>query len=229
MNRSVYWLDRTVALLSGARHTGRMTTLTRPGPRERLLEAARELTYTHGVGVGVDAILEAAGVARRSLYQHFGGKDRLLAEVLRTTADRDVQQYRDALDSGGTEPRARILALFDAVYNEVDQPAFHGCRYAAADLGLTDADHPVHAETSAYKRRLHDLLAVETGNLGHPEPERAADELLLLIDGTFAFAATLPGAQAVQAVRGLVEHVLDEAGTAGKPAPDVDDARSVGR
>jgi AcrR family transcriptional regulator len=191
-----------------------MTIPTRPGPRERLLDAARELTYTHGVGVGVDAILDAAGVARRSLYQHFGGKDQLLAEVLRTTADRDVQRYRDALDSGGTDPRARILAVFDAVYATVGKPAFHGCRYTAADLGLTDADHPVHAETSAYKQRLHDLLADETERLGHPEPARAADELLLLIDGTLAFAATQPGPRAVRAVRGLVEHVLDEADTA---------------
>jgi AcrR family transcriptional regulator len=195
-----------------------MTISTRPGPRERLLDAARELTYVRGVGVGVDAILDAAGVARRSLYQHFGGKDQLLAEVLRTAAERDVQRYRDALDSGGSDPRARVLALFDEVYATVGQPAFHGCRYTAAVLGLTDAHHPVHAETSAYKERIHGLLADEMEQLGHPDPARAADELLVLIDGTLAFAASQPSARAVQAVRGLVEHVLDEAKPATKPA-----------
>jgi AcrR family transcriptional regulator len=195
-----------------------MTTTARPGPRDRLLDAARELTYVHGVGVGVDAILSAADVARRSLYQHFGGKDQLLAEVVRTTADRDVQRYRDALQSGGTDPRARILALFDALHAAVAEPTFRGCRYTAADLGLTDPGHPVHAETRAYKQRLHSLLADEAGQLGHPQPARAADELLLLIDGTLAFAATLPSVRAVEAVRALVEHVLDEAGTAQTPS-----------
>ncbi|MFD0889640.1 TetR/AcrR family transcriptional regulator, partial [Streptosporangium algeriense] len=55
-----------------------MATRTGPGPRERLLEAAGELTYRQGVGVGVDALLKAANVARRSLYEHFGGKDGLV-------------------------------------------------------------------------------------------------------------------------------------------------------
>jgi AcrR family transcriptional regulator len=53
----------------------------RPGPRERLIEAGHELTYNQGLGVGVDAILAKADVARRSLYEHFGGKDGLLIEV----------------------------------------------------------------------------------------------------------------------------------------------------
>ena len=195
-----------------------MTATTRPGPRERLLNAARELTYTHGVGIGVDAILDAAGVARRSLYQHFGGKDRLLAEVLRTSADRDVQRYRDALNSGGANPRARVLALFDALYATVSRPTFRGCRYTAADLALPDSSHPVHAETSAYKHRVLALLADEMNQLGHPEPARAADELMLLIDGALAFTTTQPSPRAVEAVRNLVEHVLNEANTARKSA-----------
>jgi AcrR family transcriptional regulator len=192
-----------------------VTSALRPGPRERLLDAAREVTYTDGVGVGVDTILDAAGVARRSLYQHFGGKDRLIAEVLRTTADRDVQRYREALDLGGTDPRARILALFDAVYAAVAQPTFHGCRYTAADLTLTDPDHPAHVETKNYKQRLHDLLNNELHHLGHPEPDVAADQLLLLIDGVLATAVAQGAARAKRAKRanqGLVELVLGAAG-----------------
>ncbi|MFD8637974.1 TetR/AcrR family transcriptional regulator [Streptomyces sp. NPDC059656] len=65
------------------------TAAAKPGPRERLLLAAQELTYTQGVGVGVDALLKAAGVARRSLYEHFGGKDGLIAEVLRRSTAED--------------------------------------------------------------------------------------------------------------------------------------------
>jgi len=194
---------------------GAMTSTTRPGPRERLIEAAREMTYTHGVGVGVDSILDAAGVARRSLYQHFGGKDQLIAEVLRTTADRDVQRYREALDRGGTDARARILALFDAVYSAVAQPNFHGCRYTAADLALTDPSHPAHVETKNYKQRLHDLLNTELHHLGHAEPAAAADQLLLLIDGILATAVGQGGRRAKQAAQGLVAHVLD---AAGRPA-----------
>jgi AcrR family transcriptional regulator len=185
-----------------------MSTQTKPGPRERLLNSARELTYTHGVTVGIDAILEDAGVARRSLYQHFGGKEGLIAETLRSTADDDVQRYRDALDSGGEDPRQRLLAVFDALEQTTSSKRFHGCRYTAADLTLTDPDHPAHAETRAYKQRLHTLFEHELKQLGHPKPAHAADQLLLLIDGVLVGAVTRPETHPAKAARELAEHVL---------------------
>jgi AcrR family transcriptional regulator len=184
---------------------------SRPGPRERLLNAARDLTYTQGVGVGVDAILSSADVARRSLYQHFGGKEGLIAEVLRTTAERDVQRYRDALDAGGNDPRARILSVFDAVYATVAKPTFRGCRYNSANVGIADPDHPAHAETRSYKQHLRELFADELRGLGHPDPACGADQLLLLVDGILVMALTQTAKRTAQAARGLVEHVLDEA------------------
>src|SRR6266498_856390 len=73
-----------------------VNTAAKPGPRERLLRAAQELTYARGAGVGVDAILQQADVARRSLYQHFGGKDGLIAEVIRASAAEEEARYRAA-------------------------------------------------------------------------------------------------------------------------------------
>jgi AcrR family transcriptional regulator len=186
-----------------------MSTQARPGPRERLLNSARELTYTHGVTVGVDAILEDASVARRSLYQHFGGKEGLIAETLRSTADVDVQRYRDALESGGEDPRGRLLAVFDALEQTTSSKRFHGCRYTAADLSLTNPDHPAHAETRAYKQRLHALFEHELKQLGHPKPAHAADQLLLLIDGVLVGAVTRPQTHPAKAARELAERVLD--------------------
>ena len=90
-----------------------MDTRTTSRPRERLLAAAKELTYRQGVGVGVDAILKEAKVARRSLYEHFGGKDGLIAEVLRLTTAEDEELYRQTMQTAGDDPRARLLAIFD--------------------------------------------------------------------------------------------------------------------
>lgn len=74
------------------------------GPRERLLEAAERLTYREGASVGIAALLKEANVARRSLYEHFGGKDELLAEVLRGRAElhRLIQDELERL--GHAEP-----------------------------------------------------------------------------------------------------------------------------
>ena len=182
----------------------------RPGPRERLLRAARVLTYTQGVGVGVDAILAEADVARRSLYQHFGGKDGLITEVIRTTAADDEEGYRRALAGGGTDPRDRLLNIFDTLDRTISAPGFHGCRYLAADLALVDPRHPAHAETSAYRDRLRALLRDELTALGHPEPDRASTDLLFLIEGALVTGATRPESHPARTARTMAERVLDE-------------------
>ena len=67
-----------------------MTTQSKPGPRERLLAAGQDLFYARGAGVGVDALLKEANVARRSLYEHFGGKDGLIEAVIRRASEQDI-------------------------------------------------------------------------------------------------------------------------------------------
>src|SRR5690242_13027671 len=106
-----------------------MTTRATPGPRQRLLDAAKTLTYRQGVGVGVDALLKAANVARRSLYEHFGGKDGLVAEVLRLSTDEDVARYQQTMRAAGDDPRDRLLAIFDQLGVIIEEPDFRGCRY----------------------------------------------------------------------------------------------------
>lgn len=185
-----------------------MDTRTTSRPRERLLAAAKELTYRQGVGVGVDAILKEAKVARRSLYEHFGGKDGLIAEVLRLTAEEDVALYRQTMRAAGDDPRARLLAIFDMLGQVLEDPAFRGCRYLSADLALADPDHPAHGVTREYRARLHDLLAHELVDLGHPQPESAADQLLLLVDGVLAAGATRPDSDPARLARHLAEQVI---------------------
>jgi AcrR family transcriptional regulator len=180
-----------------------------PGPRERLVTAAQRLTYEHGATVGVDALLTEANVARRSLYEHFGGKDGLIAEVLRRSADEDVQRYRAALDAAGDDPRDRLLAVFDELDAIATRPGFRGCRYLGADLAPLGDGHPAHAVTADYRDRVHALLEHELVRLHHPDPGLAADQLHLLIEGTLATGVTRPGVHPGRLARQLAERILD--------------------
>jgi len=180
-----------------------------PGPRERLIRSAQRLTAAQGVGVGVDAILEDASVARRSLYQHFGGKDALIAESLRDSAVSDEARYVAAMDAAGDAPRERILAVFDGLDRIVSASGFRGCRYVSAEVSLPDAGHPAHEITHAYTRRLHDLFAAELTKLGHRDPDVGAAQIVVLIDGILAVGALAPGSHPARTVRPLVETILD--------------------
>lgn len=60
-------------------------------PRERILEAAIALLYRDGeAGLRVENVIEAAGVARQSIYHHFGDREGLLVAAL-------AERYRRAL------------------------------------------------------------------------------------------------------------------------------------
>lgn len=179
------------------------------GPRERLLDAAKELTYQQGTGVGIDALLKTANVARRSLYEHFGGKDGLIAEVLRVTAAEDEAAYEQAMRSAGDDSRGRVLAIFDWLDTVIAEPGFRGCRYLAADLALADPAHPGHVVTGIYNERIHEILKRELRDHGHADPGLAADQLVVLINGALAVGVTRPQTHPALAARQLAEQVLD--------------------
>jgi AcrR family transcriptional regulator len=185
-----------------------VTTEKTPGPRERLLEAAQTLTYRQGMNIGIDQILKTANVARRSLYEHFGGKDGLLVEVLKRSTAEDEARYRETMEAAGDDPRARLLAVFDSLGPIVTDPEFRGCRYLAADLALPDPGHPGHDVTREYREHVQALFERELVKLGHSEPTRAAGQLFLLVNGALASGTTRPGPAPAALARELAEHVL---------------------
>ena len=111
--------------------------------------------------------------------------------------------------AGATDPRARLLGLFDRLDELVSNPDFRGCRYFATDLAFADPDHPAHAETEAFRRRLRALLVRELEALGHGHPELAAEQLHLLIEGTLVMGATQDDQHPGRAARDLAAIILD--------------------
>src|ERR1700760_123961 len=93
--------------------------------RERLLAAANELFYDEGIQtVGIDRIIEKAGVAKASLYNTFGSKD----ELIRAYLDSRGESRRAAIEAEMAKadtPRGRLLAVFDALEKLFRRPGFH--------------------------------------------------------------------------------------------------------
>src|ERR1700729_211487 len=83
-------------------------------PRERLLEAATELFYAEGIQtVGIDRVIERAGVAKASLYSTFGSKEELVYAYLEGRHAYTLGRLQDAAEAA-TDPVEKILAVFDA-------------------------------------------------------------------------------------------------------------------
>ncbi|MFK0153000.1 TetR/AcrR family transcriptional regulator [Streptomyces sp. NPDC090499] len=150
--------------------------------RERLLSAANELFYAEGVqSVGIDRIIERAGVAKASLYNTFGGKDQLIRAYLDSRHTRLTERLLRAVDGAGT-PRDRLLAVFDAQAELFTEQDYRGCAFIAASA---EAKHGSTIEevsdvSRAWVRALFTELARDAGA---PDPEALARRLRLLYDG----------------------------------------------
>jgi len=190
---------------SRARHTqgGR-------GARERILEAAAELFYGHGVNAtGLAELADAAHVSKRTLYQHFPTKDALVEACLRRFQDDQVLGNELALERTDLPAVERLLALF--VPPNSDLP-LRGCLFSNTAVEIADTDHPVRVFVAAHKRDFAARAAVIADEAGAADPRALAEQLAILFDGASARAAALndvaPYAQARAAAATLITQAI---------------------
>jgi AcrR family transcriptional regulator len=187
-----------------------VTIDAKPGPRERLLEAAAKLTYQDGVGVGVEALCKAAGVSKRSMYQLFESKDELLAACLRERASGYVAALLPAPDAD-RPPRERILHVFQQVEVQSGKPGFRGCPFLSAQIELKDQGHPASRVAHRIKQRLTAFFRAEAERAGAVDPDLLARQLSLVLDGASARAGV--GADSLTGlITPTVATLLDAAG-----------------
>ncbi len=150
--------------------------------RDRLLAAADELFYEGGVhSVGIDRVIERAGVAKATLYAVFGSKEELIRAYL--TARQVARQQRLARGLARYDnPRDRLLGVFDVLGESIAQPGFRGCAFvnASAEASPGSAAVQVSGQSRAWLRGLFAELAQAAGAA---DPDRLARQLELLYDG----------------------------------------------
>jgi AcrR family transcriptional regulator len=158
--------------------------IERISPRARLLAAAAELFYRHGIrAVGVDAIAEAAGTNKMTLYRHFASKDELLAEYLREMGKRGDQCWGAYEAAHPGDPLAQLRAWLADMAGHLANPDDRGCALANAAVELPDKAHPARRVIEELKLGQRDRLAGLSRSAGLTEPEMLADELHLLLEG----------------------------------------------
>jgi AcrR family transcriptional regulator len=153
-------------------------------PRARILAAAGELFYRHGIrAVGVDAIAEAAGTNKMTLYRHFVSKDELVAEYLRqsaTLADTCWERLRHAHPG---DARAQLRAWLREMAEHAASADERGCPLANAAVELPEKAHPARRVIEDFKVAQRARLIELCAAAGLAEPDMLADEMLLLLEG----------------------------------------------
>jgi AcrR family transcriptional regulator len=157
---------------------------TSPPPRERILAAARELFYRRGIhAVGVDAIAEAAGTNKMTLYRHFASKDVLVAACLSVLTQEFDAAWDAIAASHPDDPQGQLLSWLRHICNFKQNEAERGCALANAAVELPDMDHPARRVIREYKTAARERLIHLCRDATLADPERLADEVFLIWEG----------------------------------------------
>lgn len=186
----------------------------RPSKKEPLVETAADLFEKNGYhATGIDKILEASGVAKMTLYNHFKSKEDLIVAALELRDERFKTWFKDRVEALADNPRDQLLAMFDVLEEWFESDGFVGCMFLAAAGEYGDANHPIHQQAAKHKRSIYDYTVSLAKAAGALDARALAQQLLVLQEGATAVAhimeAPIAARQAKRAARTLIDAALD--------------------
>ena len=183
--------------------------------RARLLAAANELFYAEGVQtVGIDRVIEHAGVAKATLYSAFGSKEALVRAYLRARHDATRERMAQELAARYPSPRQRLIGVFEVQGLSFADPGFRGCAFVGAKAQARPGG-AVDEVAGEYRAWLHALFVDLAHEAGAADPKGLAQQLVLIFDGAGISAWMDRDPSAEAAARAVAAAVVDAAIPAG--------------
>jgi len=170
--------------------------------RARILETACMLFYQRGVrAVGVDLVVEKAGVAKTSLYRHFGTKDDLVAAFLRREDEDFWGTWDRVAGQHVNDAAAELDAHLEWIGERAGRPNYRGCPQLNVAAEFPEIDHPARKVATAHKRQMRKRLRGIAERLGAARPDELAGQLSLLINGAFVSSQIFKPSEATPLLR----------------------------
>jgi AcrR family transcriptional regulator len=193
-------------MASQSQYPGRRSPSAPPKPvsaRERILQTARDSFYREGIrAVGVDTLIARSGVAKMSFYRSFRSKDDLVCAYLESSAAGYWHWWDETIKPHAQAPRKQLRALFVATADNAISEDFRGCPFGNTLVEFPQEGHPARAVIVGFRTARHARLRELAKAAGARDPERLADQLGIMLEGSgFCSAAARPAARASALVR----------------------------
>jgi AcrR family transcriptional regulator len=181
-----------------------------PEARERILDTAYELFSRRGVrGVGVDEVIERAGVAKATLYRHFPSKDELVLAFLERRERLWTLDWVEAeARRGGAAPEEQLLAIFDAFDGWFRRDDFEACSFINVLLEM-GPEHPAGRASVNHLANIRSIVRDLAEEAGLRDPESFARSWHILMKGSIVSAAE-GDAEAAQRAKSMARCLLAE-------------------
>ncbi|KIL99405.1 Transcriptional regulator TetR family [Paramagnetospirillum magnetotacticum MS-1] len=177
--------------------------------RDRILAAANDLFYREGIrAIGIDTVIERAGVAKMSLYRAFPSKDDLIAAFLEMRDSMYWDWWDAVLARHPNDPRRQLLALFETVARRTSDPLYRGCPFVNTSVEFPHPDHPARAVVARHFAELRRRLGALAEGIGLPQSSALTDQLMVLLEGAYSACSTLGGAGPSASVAAAAEILI---------------------
>jgi AcrR family transcriptional regulator len=182
----------------------------RQAARGRVLDAAYELFSHDGIhAVGVNRIIDDAGVAKATLYHHFASKQALILGFLELRGERWTRDFLQAeVERLAATPQGRAVALFDVLDEWFHRPDYEGCSFINTLLEVAPNDDPVHHEAVRQLSVIRALFESYAEQAGATDPEEVGYQLQILAMGAIV-SARRGDLEAARRARRLGELLLE--------------------
>ncbi len=189
---------------------------TKPTKRDQLIDAALELFDAGGFhATGIDAIIARAGVAKMTLYKHFGSKEELIVAALDRQSEDALACMKSKIEASSSDPEERLLAIFDIAEKQCADKGWRGCAFLRASGEFGDLDCAVHAAAANHGARMHEFVSQLCSDAGVTNPACLAQQLLVLHTGAIASAQIAGGTDPVCSARTSARILIDATRAAG--------------
>lgn len=185
--------------------------MKRAEKRQHLIDVATRLFNEHGYhAAGVDRVIQEAGIAKTTLYRHFGSKDRLIVEVLKRIDEAYRDGMRRTVEAAGGDARGKLLATFDFLQDWFNEASFHGCPFVSAAAEFGEQGNAVLQEAVVHKRLVCAYLEELARAAGASDPKGLANAINLLHEGAIAVAHVTGHKAAAQQAKALARKIIDD-------------------
>lgn len=182
-------------------------------PKTRLLDTAASLFFPNGYrAIGVDAIAAESGIGKMTLYRHYESKDELIVAYLHDSNEKFWEAF-EKVTGDANSPREKIIQYFQALSEYVRQPVCFGCPFLNVAAEYPDSKYPGHQVALKHKESVRQRFYELAMQAGARQPQVLADQLFLLMDGTYMaarmYGPTNPATHVVEAVKVLIDSQLN--------------------
>lgn len=161
----------------------------RPTKRDELVQKALQTFYQNGFNAtGMDMLVKETGISKTSMYKHFRTKEDLILAVLRLRDEHFRNWLYRRIEELADEPRAQLIAMFDALEEWFQEPGYRGCLFIKASSEYQDSTHPIHMQSADHKRMLERHVTELAQKAKMSDPAGLARQLLLLKEGAIVTA-----------------------------------------